>query len=80
MSSADSKPLARFEVWFVTGSQHLYGAEALEQVAEHAASRRRRSTVGAEIPVRVVFKPVVTTPEASAGRPARPTRPRTASA
>ena len=24
------------EVWFVTGSQHLYGDEALKQVAEHA--------------------------------------------
>ena len=36
MSSAASKPLARFEVWFVTGSQHLYGEEALRAVEEHA--------------------------------------------
>ena len=24
------------EVWFVTGSQHLYGPETLRQVAEHS--------------------------------------------
>jgi L-arabinose isomerase len=28
--------LSHFEVWFVTGSQHLYGPETLEQVAEHS--------------------------------------------
>ena len=28
--------LGAFEVWFVTGSQHLYGPETLETVAEHA--------------------------------------------
>jgi L-arabinose isomerase len=29
--------LAESEVWFVTGSQHLYGPETLEQVAAHSA-------------------------------------------
>ena len=28
--------LKNYEVWFVTGSQHLYGDEALKQVAEHS--------------------------------------------
>ena len=28
--------LKRFEAWFVTGSQHLYGEETLQQVATHA--------------------------------------------
>ncbi|MEO6063949.1 MAG: hypothetical protein ABIQ99_18615 [Thermoflexales bacterium] len=28
--------LTRFEIWFVTGSQHLYGPEVLLQVAEHS--------------------------------------------
>ena len=28
--------LKKFEVWFVTGSQHLYGEETLKQVAEHS--------------------------------------------
>ena len=26
---------AGLEVWFVTGSQHLYGPETLQQVQEH---------------------------------------------
>ena len=26
----------KVEVWFVTGSQHLYGEETLKQVAEHS--------------------------------------------
>ena len=29
--------LSQYEVWFVTGSQHLYGPETLEHVAEHSA-------------------------------------------
>lgn len=28
--------LKKFEVWFVTGSQHLYGDETLKQVAAHS--------------------------------------------
>jgi L-arabinose isomerase len=28
--------LKQFDVWFVTGSQHLYGPAMLEKVAEHA--------------------------------------------
>jgi len=51
------------ELWFVTGSQHLYGAEALRQVAENAAAIAGSLSESEQIPVRVVFKPVVTTPE-----------------
>jgi L-arabinose isomerase len=52
-----------YEVWFVTGSQHLYGPETLETVAEHA--RRIAAGLGeaAAIPVRVVAKPVLTGPD-----------------
>src|SRR4029079_12892109 len=54
-------PLADRTVWFVTGSQHLYGDEALRQVAEHA-ERIARTLDGADaIPVRVEARPVVTT-------------------
>ena len=28
--------LKKLEVWFVTGSQHLYGEETLNKVAEHS--------------------------------------------
>jgi L-arabinose isomerase len=52
--------LDRFEVWFVTGSQHLYGEEVLNQV--EVDSRAVVSGLGAAgvIPVRVVLKPVLT--------------------
>ena len=55
--------LKQFEVWYVTGSQHLYGPKTLEQVAEH--SREIAGALGGskDIPVQVVFKPVLTTPE-----------------
>jgi L-arabinose isomerase len=55
--------LSQFEVWFVTGSQHLYGPETLEQVAEHSRAVARALDESAAIPVKVVFKPVVTTPD-----------------
>src|SRR5215208_1436054 len=55
--------LKQFEVWFVTGSQHLYGPETLEHVAEHSQSIARALSDSAQIPVKVVFKPVVKTPD-----------------
>lgn len=56
--------LKQFEVWFVTGSQHLYGPETLEQVAEHSKTIAQALSQSKSIPVNVVFKPVVVTPEA----------------
>jgi L-arabinose isomerase len=55
--------LSQLEVWFVTGSQHLYGEKALAQVAAH--SQQIAASLGAEhsLPFDVVFKPVQTTPE-----------------
>ena len=55
--------LKQFEVWFVTGSQHLYGPETLEHVAEHSQSIARALSDSSHIPVKVVFKPVVKTPD-----------------
>ncbi|HWR36809.1 MAG TPA: L-arabinose isomerase [Clostridia bacterium] len=52
------------ELWFVTGSQHLYGPEALEKVAGHSREIARTLSESAAIPVKTVFKPVMTTPEA----------------
>jgi L-arabinose isomerase len=54
--------LRKLEVWFVTGSQHLYGKEALAQVAEHA--KQIANFLDEQSPLRVVSKPVLTTPEA----------------
>ncbi len=55
--------LKQREVWFVTGSQSLYGKEVLDKVGEHAREIARGLAESASIPVRVVFKPVVLTPE-----------------
>src|ERR1700686_5445282 len=54
---------ADIEVWFVTGSQHLYGAEALAQVATNAKQIAASLDGESAIPFKVVFKPVMTTPE-----------------
>src|SRR5450432_789286 len=55
--------LKQWEVWFLTGSQHLYGAETLKQVQEHAQAIAESINADAQIPVRVVCKTIVTTPE-----------------
>ena len=55
--------LKTFEVWFVTGSQHLYGTETLKQVQDHADIIAASLSEKSQIPVRVVCKTIVTTPE-----------------
>jgi len=55
--------LKEFEVWFVTGSQHLYGEETLKQVAEHSKQIASALNDSKDIPVKVIFKPTVKTPE-----------------
>lgn len=57
------KALEGLEIWFVTGSQHLYGAEALAQVAKNSQVIAASLDAEAAIPFKVVFKPVLTTPE-----------------
>lgn len=54
--------ITHYEAWFVTGSQHLYGPETLLKVAEHAEQIARQLSDEPVIPVRVVFKPVLTNP------------------
>lgn len=55
--------LKKFEIWFVTGSQDLYGEETLRQVAEHSQQIAKAFNADANIPVSVVFKPTVKSPE-----------------
>jgi L-arabinose isomerase len=55
--------LKDFEVWFVTGSQHLYGEETLKQVAKHSQTIADALNKSSQIPVSVVYKPTVKTPE-----------------
>ncbi|MFT4234691.1 MAG: L-arabinose isomerase, partial [Microbacterium sp.] len=56
-----STALDGYEVWFVTGSQHLYGPETLAQVAEQ--SQQVVDGLSA-LPVTVVWKPVLTDSDA----------------
>jgi L-arabinose isomerase len=55
--------LKNVEVWFVTGSQFLYGEETLKQVAAHSQQIVKELVASSTIPVHVVFKPVLKTPE-----------------
>ncbi len=51
------------EIWFVTGSQHLYGSETLKQVAADSARIAAALDRSPKISQKIVFKPVLTTPE-----------------
>jgi L-arabinose isomerase len=55
--------LKELEVWFATGSQHLYGEIALQQVAGHSKEIALSLHTAASMPVSIVFKPVLTTTE-----------------
>lgn len=55
--------LKELELWFVTGSQDLYGEETLKQVAEHSKEIAGSLHQAKEIPVSVVFKPTVKSTE-----------------
>jgi L-arabinose isomerase len=58
-----SEPATR-EIWFLTGSQHLYGDETLKQVSEN--SRRIAAGIdgSGKLPAKVVWKPILTGPDA----------------
>lgn len=51
------------KVWFVTGSQHLYGPKTLKQVDEDSSKIVEGLNASGKLPVEVVFKPVVKTPD-----------------
>ena len=53
--------LSVFEVWFVTGSQHLYGPQTLEHVAEHSKQIANAYNGDKDMVVKVVWKPTVKT-------------------
>ena len=57
------KDLKHLEVWFVTGSQDLYGEETLKQVALHSQEIAAFLNDAKTIPVRVVYKPTVKSTE-----------------
>ena len=57
------KDLKHLEVWFVTGSQHLHGEETLNKVAAHSSEITASLNESKAIPVTIVFKPTVKSPE-----------------
>ena len=52
--------ISNYEAWFITGSQHLYGPETLEQVAQH--SQEIAKELGTKLLINIVYKPVLTGP------------------
>jgi L-arabinose isomerase len=54
-----STSLDSYEVWFFTGSQNLYGEDTLRQVAEQSQEIVRALGASGDIPVTVVWKPVL---------------------
>ena len=57
------KAFTHLEVWFVTGSQDLYGEETLKQVAVHSQEIAAKLHADPAIPVKVIFKPTVKSSE-----------------
>jgi L-arabinose isomerase len=55
--------ISKLEVWFITGTQHLYGPETLKQVAADSTKIAAAFGKSPKIPVKVVFKPILTTPD-----------------
>lgn len=51
------------EVWFLTGSQHLYGPAALEQVQANTNAIVSHLNQDRNIPIKLVSRPILTTPE-----------------
>lgn len=52
------------KIWFVTGSQHLYGEEALKTVAANAQKMVATLNAAGRLPIELDCKPVMVSPEA----------------
>ena len=63
--------LAQNEVWFLTGSQDLYGDDTLRQVAEQSQEVVRLLNESSDIPVTIVWKPVLMSSAVTWHRPDR---------
>ena len=57
------KNLPLSEIWYVTGSQHLYGEAALRQVAANSQEIVGQLNAADALPLPLVCKPVLTRPE-----------------
>ncbi len=57
------KLLATPEIWFVCGSQHLYGPGPLKQVAANAQKVADALAASKQLPLKTTFKALLTTPD-----------------
>lgn len=55
--------ISQKEIWFVTGSQHLYGEETLKQVAKNSEEIVKGFNESSHLPVKIVWKPTVKSPD-----------------
>jgi L-arabinose isomerase len=55
--------ISKKEIWFITGSQHLYGPETLKQVAENSRQVVAGLNNSKELPIRIICKELVRSPE-----------------
>ncbi|KYG34843.1 L-arabinose isomerase [Alkalihalobacillus trypoxylicola] len=53
----------KYQLWFVTGSQHLYGEETIQQVEEHSRKMVQHFNECDFFPAEIVLKPVLTNPD-----------------
>ena len=53
--------ITKKEIWFITGSQHLYGEETLKQVASNSQEIAKGLDGSKHLPIKIIFKPIVTT-------------------
>ena len=51
------------QIWFITGSQHLYGEAILKKVDEHSKRIAGQLSINEHVPVSVIYKPVVKSAE-----------------
>ena len=54
---------AENQIWFLTGTQNLYGEETLQQVAEQSLEVSQLLAENINSPVKIIWKPILKTPE-----------------
>ncbi|GEC71225.1 L-arabinose isomerase [Flavobacterium flevense] len=54
--------ISKKEIWFVVGSQNLYGEETLKQVAVHSQEIAKGIDASSHVPVKVIYKSVAKSP------------------
>ena len=59
------KELINKKIWFLTGTQYLYGEKALEQISKNAELVVKGLNESKHIPLQIIFKPILKSQEAN---------------